>query len=83
MNRDNIREDGEVVHEACYDYEPPLDFTMVVEYRDGSRKFRDYLDDEWDYANIDAKLEATNPDARTVFITGISPLTSGYQETYK
>ena len=74
--------EGDVV-EPVYDYEPQPDFALCVEYRDGTRTYRDYLNDEYNYADIDARLEAIDGESRKVFIVGISTLTSGYQESYK
>ena len=78
----NTSHDGDVV-EPIYDYEPQPDFALCVEYHNGSRTYRDYLNDEYRYADIDARLEAIDDEARRVFIVGISRLTSGYQESYK
>ena len=76
-------ENSDVVHEPVYDYELKPDFALCVEYRDGSRLYREYLDDEYKYAEIDAILEGNNPEARHVWITGISYATSGFQESFK
>ena len=76
-------EHSDVVHETCYDYELKPDFALSVEYHDGSRLYREYLDDEYKYAEIDAIMEGNNHEARHVWITGISYATSGFQESFK
>jgi len=79
----NIRPDGEdFVVEACYDYVPEPAFTLCVEFSSGSRIHENYLDDEWKYVDAAAKLSALDPDARKVFVVGVSEYTSGFQESY-